>query len=736
MVYIECMGRSLIVSNRLPVSVTKRANELRFQPSVGGLATGLASFRESHQSQWIGWPGIATDKISQQEKREISNKFKKQNCPSVFLSAMDIRNFYYGFCNKTIWPLFHYFPLYTAYEDQCWQAYKNVNNAFCEMVIKIAKPDDYIWIHDYQLMLLPQLVRRKLPNAQIGFFLHIPFPSFELFRLLPWRKEILKGLLGADLIGFHTYDYVRHFLNSTARIIRTEHSMGALAVDDRIVKADAFPMGIDYDRYSTAVEDPTVKKRLSIIRKKVGDRKIIISIDRLDYTKGIIQRLEAFDLFLSQNPEYKEKVTLILVAVPSRTGVEDYAELRRQLEGLVGRINGEHGALGWVPVWYLYRFLPFERIAALYNAADVALVTPLRDGMNLIAKEFVATKTDGKGVLILSEMAGAASELGEAIAVNAHNKQEIIDAIKKALEMSVEEQAERNRLMQSRLCRYTVTRWANDFLEALSDVKKTQAELSVRKLAQPIKERLVSEYEKSSKRLFLLDYDGTLVGFADRPEQAGPDEKLSFLLQSLVKDARNEVVIVSGRDKDTLSSWLSNAEASLIAEHGAWIKTKDKDWEVIEPLRNDWKDTIRPILELYADRTPGSSVEEKDFSLVWHYRKADSELASLRIQELRDAVLNLTENLDIGVFEGSKILEVKNIGISKGHAVERWLAKGKWDFILAAGDDYTDEDMFSILPESAYSIKVGYGISKARFNLDSVNELRGLLEELIEKQNN
>jgi len=730
------MGRSLIVSNRLPVSVTKRANELRFQPSVGGLATGLASFRESHQSQWIGWPGIATDKISQQEKREISNKFKKQNCHSVFLSAMDIRNFYYGFCNKTIWPLFHYFPLYTAYEDQCWQAYKNVNNAFCEMVIKIAKPDDYIWIHDYQLMLLPQLVRRKLPNAQIGFFLHIPFPSFELFRLLPWRKEILKGLLGADLIGFHTYDYVRHFLNSTARIIRTEHSMGALAVDDRIVKADAFPMGIDYDRYSTAVEDPTVKKRLSIIRKKVGDRKIIISIDRLDYTKGIIQRLEAFDLFLSQNPEYKEKVTLILVAVPSRTGVEDYAELRRQLEGLVGRINGEHGALGWVPVWYLYRFLPFERIAALYNAADVALVTPLRDGMNLIAKEFVATKTDGKGVLILSEMAGAASELGEAIAVNAHNKQEIIDAIKKALEMSVEEQAERNRLMQSRLCRYTVTRWANDFLEALSDVKKTQAELSVRKLAQPIKERLVSEYEKSSKRLFLLDYDGTLVGFADRPEQAGPDEKLSFLLQSLVKDARNEVVIVSGRDKDTLSSWLSNAEASLIAEHGAWIKTKDKDWEVIEPLRNDWKDTIRPILELYADRTPGSSVEEKDFSLVWHYRKADSELASLRIQELRDAVLNLTENLDIGVFEGSKILEVKNIGISKGHAVERWLAKGKWDFILAAGDDYTDEDMFSILPESAYSIKVGYGISKARFNLDSVNELRGLLEELIEKQNN
>jgi len=730
------MGRLLIISNRLPVSVTKRASKLNFQPSVGGLATGLDSFRDSHQSQWIGWPGIAKDKISGEQKKQIVKSMKEHNCHSVFLSAKDVRNFYHGFCNKTIWPLFHYFPLYTAYEEQYWQDYRNVNKAFCEMVIKIAKPGDYIWVHDYQLMLLPQLVREKQPNAQIGFFLHIPFPSFELFRLLPWRKEILKGLLGADLIGFHTYDYVRHFLSSTARIVGTEHSMGALAIGDRIVKTDAFPMGIDYDRYSTAVEDPTVKKRLSTIRKKVGDRKIIISIDRLDYTKGIIQRIEAFDLFLAQNPEYKEKVTLILVAVPSRTHVEDYAELRRQIEGLVGRINGEHGVLGWVPVWYLYRFLPFERIAALYNAADVALVTPLRDGMNLIAKEFVATKTDGKGVLILSEMAGAASELGEAIAVNAHNKQEIIDAIKEALEMSVEEQAERNRLMQSRLCRYTVTRWANDFLEALSDVKKIQVELTARRLSQPIRERLVAEYEKSSKRLFLLDYDGTLVGFADRPEKAGPDEKLWSLLQSLALELRNEVVIISGRDKETLSFWLGNTETSLIAEHGAWIKAKDSDWQVIEPLRNDWKDTIRPILELYADRTPASSVEEKDFSLVWHYRKADSELASLRLKELRDAVLNLTENLDVGVFEGSKILEVKNIGISKGGAAERWLAKGKWDFILAAGDDYTDENMFSILPEAAYSIKVGYGISKARFNLDSEYELRLLLEELIKKQKN
>jgi trehalose 6-phosphate synthase/phosphatase len=725
------MSRLLIVSNRLPVSVTKRVGELRFQPSVGGLATGLSSLSGSYQSQWIGWPGIATEKISGPQKEQIVEGLVEHNCSPVFLNTKSIRDFYHGFCNKTLWPLFHYFPLYTVYEERYWQAYKSVNKAFCDAIVKVAKPKDHIWVHDYQLMLLPQLLREKLPGSQIGFFLHIPFPSFELFRLLPWRKEILKGLLGADLVGFHTYDYVRHFLSSTARIAGTEHSMGSLAVDDRVVRVDAFPMGIDYDKYSNAVNEPGIKKRVSSIRKEVGERKIIVSIDRLDYTKGIIQRLEAFDLFLTQNPEYNGKVTLILVAVPSRIGVEDYMELRKKLEALVGRINGEHGALGWVPVWYLYRFLPFERIVALYNAADVALVTPLRDGMNLIAKEFVAAKTDGKGVLILSEMAGAASELGEAVTVNAHNKQSIIDAIKEALEMPVESQIERNRLMQERLSRYTVARWAHDFMETLHSVEKMQEDLSVRRLTEPIRKKLISEYKSGSRRLIFLDYDGTLVNFADRPEKAGPDEKLLATLHDLAGDPKNELVIVSGREKATLNRWLGHIRCALVADHGAWIKEKDGDWNMIEPMRNDWKETIRPVLEIYTDRTPGSGIEEKDFSLVWHYRRADSALASLRIQELKDAVLNLTENLNLGVFEGNKILEVKNIGVNKGHAAELWLVKDEWDFILAAGDDYTDEDMFSVLPETAFSIKIGRGISKARFSLDSVFELKSLLEKLI-----
>jgi len=664
------------------------------------------------------------------DRKQIVEHLAEQNCKPVFLSTRHVRDYYHGFCNKTIWPLFHYFPLNTVYEPRYWEPYKQANQTFCDVAADCAGSEDFIWIHDYQLMLLPNMLRERIPGAKIGFFLHIPFPSFELFRLLPWREELLEGILGADLIGFHTYDYVRHFLSCMTRIKGLEHAMGSLTVGDRLVKVDAFPLGIDYERYSGAVDSPEVKEAVEDIRKKIGDRRIIISIDRLDYTKGIKQRIEAFDLFLLQNPEYNEKVTLIVLAVPSRTGVQQYAELRRELESLVGRINGEHGTIGWVPIWYLYRAVPFERLVALYSVADVALVTPLRDGMNLIAKEYVATKVDGKGVLILSEMAGAASELGEAITVNANNKAAIIAAIKEALEMPTEGQIERNALMQERLRRYNVTRWANDFVEMLGEIKETQNRLAVRRLGHSARKNLIDSYRTASSRLLLLDYDGTLVGFAGRPEKAGPDRELLNLLRILVLTEGNEIVIISGRDRSTLDRWLGDIGAALIAEHGAWIRPKGGCWHTQEHFRNEWKETIRPILEMYTDRTPGSSLEEKDFSLVWHFRRSDPELAYTRMHELRHAVLELTANMDIGVFEGSKILEIKHSIINKGHAAQIWLEGSRWDFVLAAGDDYTDEDLFTVLPDDAFSVRIGYGISKARFNLDSVLELRILLEEL------
>ncbi len=724
------MNRLLVIANRLPFSIAKKAGEICFNPSPGGLATGLSSLPESFERLWLGWPGLTNEKLTIEDRGHIKDKLAAKNCVPIFLSKKQVERYYLGFCNKTIWPLFHYFSVRTVYEERFWKTYKQVNQMFCTEVMNIVRPGDYIWIHDYQLMLLPRLLREKLPELEIGFFLHIPWPSFELFRLLPWREEILDGLLGADLIGFHTYDYVRHFLSSVSRIKGLEHTLGKVKVGSRAVKMDAFPMGIDYERYSQAIKNPVVQKELEKILQKVGKRKIIISVDRLDYTKGIIQRLEAFDLFLSKNPEYKGKVTLIMVAVPSRTGVEDYKALRERLEQLVGRVNGEHGAIGYMPVWYLYRFMPFTKLMALYNAADVALVTPLRDGMNLIAKEYIATKTDGRGVLILSEMTGAASELGEALIVNANNKAAILQAIKEALEMPLFEQMERNKLMQKRLRRYDVLRWSSDFINALCDIKNDQRKLGVRKLSEATRHKLVCDYVKSHKRLFLLDYDGTLVGFRGKPAQAGPDDEIVTMLKSLSSNRKNCVVIISGRDKATLEQWFGGLDTGLVAEHGAWVKQKGLDWQCSGAFRNDWKDNVRPILELYTDRTPGSSIEEKDFSLVWHYRRADPELAWVRGQELRGALLNLTANLDVGVFEGSKIFEIKNLGVNKGQAAKFWLEKPKWDFLLAAGDDYTDEEMFVALPDGVYSIKVGLSISKARFNVDTLDEIRSLLKEL------
>jgi trehalose 6-phosphate synthase/phosphatase len=722
--------RLLMISNRLPVSVSKRERSLRYHASAGGVATGLSSFYKSYSSLWIGWPGITLDVIDDQEKARIRKRLSAQQCSPVFLSKPDIDNYYYGFCNRTIWPLFHHFPLYTSYDKSSWEAYRKVNEIFCDAVVEAAEPGDVIWVHDFQLMLLPGLLRERMPYASIGFFLHIPFPSFEVFRLLPWRKEILKGLLGADLVGFHTNDYLLHFLDSVYRLLGYEHAFNQINVGNRVAKVDIFPMGIDYKRFAGAIEDPEVQKAIDKVKKKLGEQKVILSIDRLDYTKGIPQRLEAFDLFLERNPQYKEKVCFILVAVPSRTKLEHYTQIKHRIDELVGQINGKHGNIGWMPIWYLYRFQPFNSLVALYNLAHAALVTPMRDGMNLIAKEFIATRNDGRGVLILSEMAGASKELGEAIIVNPNNQEEIAEAIKQALTMPEDEQVQSNRIMQKRLKRYNVLRWGTDFVETLASVKETQAELAVKKLTKETQKKLIAGYRQCDNSIIMLDYDGTLVPFAEKPQKAKPDQELLDMLDSLRKEEENEVVLVSGRDKGTLDKWFGDRGLNLIAEHGVWIKDRGTDWQTIEPLRDDWKEQMRPILEWYEDRTPGSFIEEKGFSLVWHYRKADPGLASLRARELKDELLQLTANLNLGILEGSKVIEIKSVGIDKGRAALHWLSQKKWDFILAIGDDWTDEDLFAVLPESAYSIKVGVSPSKAKFNLGSVQEVRALIHRL------
>jgi len=724
------MPRLLIVSNRLPLSVEKRRGRLRFEASIGGLATALGAFYKSHPSIWIGWPGIELEKIKGEEK-DVETRLLSESCQPVFLSEQDVEDYYHGFCNKTIWPLFHYFPEYTVYSQDFWQAYKRVNEVFASAVAEVAEDGDIIWVHDYQLMLLPELIRDRLSKATIGFFLHIPFPSFEVFRLLPWRQQILNGLLKADLIGFHTHDYVWHFLDSVHNLMGYEAAMGQITTADRIVKADIFPMGIDYKHYSRAAKDSKVQTEVSKFRARLGNCKIILSIDRLDYTKGIPKRLEGFSLFLEKHPEHREKLILVLVVVPSRTKVEHYAQLKKQVDELVGAINGKYGSIGWTPIWYLYRSLPFNSLIALYNMSDIGLVTPLRDGMNLIAKEYIATKTKGKGVLILSETAGAARELGEAIIINVNNPEEIAQALTEGLAMPKKEQIERNRIMQKRLRNYNVQRWAGEFIDRLLHTRRLQDEIEARGLIDEARSEFVSDFQKSQRRLLLLDYDGTLVPFAGTPEKAKPSGEVVRLLKKLAKDPKNEVVLISGRDKYTLKKWFGRLKIGLVAEHGAWTKEKGKGWEMIEALINDWKDEVRPALELCVDRTPGSFIEEKGFSLAWHYRKANPRLGALRARELTNDLLNLTANLNLQVLEGSRVVEVKSASVNKGRAALQWLSREDWDFILAIGDDLTDEDVFKVLPATAWSIKVRFSASAAKFNLGSPSEVSSLLKELV-----
>ncbi len=726
------MKQLLIVSNRLPVTVKKADNgKLIYKGSVGGLATGLGSFYQSYNSLWLVWQRISPEHLTDIQKFDLGRTLmSKYDSYPVMLSENDVDNYYYGFCNKTIWPLFHCFNQYVIYKKELWDHYKRVNEIFRDAILNIAQPEDIIWIHDYQLMLLPQLIRKKLPDASIGFFSHIPFPPLEVFHLLPWRDEILKGLLASELIGFHTYGYAYNFLDSVRRLIGYDHSLGQINTGEGIVKVDAFPMGINYERFEKAPTEPKIIKEAKEIRKNIGDRKIVISIDRLDYTKGIAQRLQAFNLFLKMYPKYKEKVTLILLAVPSRTRLRRYQELKREVDELISQINGEHGTIGWTPISYLYRALPFEKLAALYDVSDVALITPLKDGMNLIAKEFLATKRNGKGVLILSEMAGASDELGEAITVNPNNCLEVAEALKTALSMPKREQEKSTRAMQKRLKRYNIGRWAEDFLDSLKGVKEFERHLTARTLTKTMREKIIKHYKKSEKRLILLDYDGTLVSFENEPEDARPDKELKDIIKRITSDSKNEVVIISGRDAGTLNECFDGLGVSLVGEHGALFKEKDEAWNTIEPISNKWKEKVRPIIKLYVDRTPGSLLEEKEFSIVWHYRKVEPELASIRAGQLKDSLIRLTANLDIGTMEGNQVIEVKNAGIDKSRPTQKWLAKEDWDFILAIGDDRTDEDTFSALPDDAYSIKVGWGPSESKFNIGTVKDVRKLLQRL------
>lgn len=729
------MSKIIFVSNRLPVTVKKQETGLIYNESIGGLATGLKSYHQQGSSLWAGWPGIASDELVEEDRQTIGKELrKKYKCLPVFLSEREINQYYHGFCNETIWPLFHYFTGHTQYSQETWEAYKRVNEKFFEALLPVMEEQDTIWIHDYQLMLLPQMIREKYPEAKIGFFLHIPFPSFEIFRLLIWREEILQGLLGANLIGFHTYDYVRHFASSVRRILGIEHNLYKLNCETHTVRIDAFPMGIDYD-YFNKHRTEQVSEELEAFIESTREIRNIVSIDRLDYTKGIPDRIRAFKQFLEDYPQYHERVRLNLIVAPSRVEVETYDRLKREIETLVSEVNGRFGTANWMPVWFFFRPFSQEDLIAFYRHSDVLLVTPLRDGMNLVAKEYIAARHDFKGMLVMSETAGAASELGEAVIVNANDNGAIARGIKTALDMPEAEIMERNRRMHLRISRYHVRFWADEFIHAISSAE--QDAKSGKPLLQLTGDSPLEEaYQSAEHRLLFLDYDGTLVGFKATPDQAKPDEELKRLLDEISKDTANKVVIITGRDRHIIEKWLGDLNVYIIASHGLWFRKPGESWVKTINVDDAWKEPIRHILEMYTDRMPGSLIEEKDYSLAWHYRQCEPDTIAQKRDELREALISITQSMSLGVLEGNKVLEVKDARVNKGHGVHLLTRNDHYDFILGVGDDHTDEDLFAALPKDAYSIKIGSGNTHAAYRLKSHKEMRVLLRKMVEYSKN
>jgi trehalose 6-phosphate synthase/phosphatase len=495
-------------------------------------------------------------------------------------------------------------------------------------------------------------------------------------------------------------------------------------------------MGIDAESFRQLAEDPAVQKEAKSLRGD-GRVKLLVGVDRLDYTKGIPRRLLSYERMLQSHPDLRERVRLVQVAVPSRTGVEAYQDFRSLVDGLVGRINGDFATPNWVPVHYIFRGLSERELVALYRAADVMLVTPLRDGMNLVAKEFVASRTDGDGVLILSEFAGASWELPEAVQVNPYDVEGTAESCYRALMMSPEERQSRLRPLRARVETYDVHRWAASFLEQLEGT--TRRPTGPRRVPggiQAARQALAARLQETENLLLLLDYDGTLVPYTATPELARPDPTLLELLGTLAARPNTEVHVVSGRARETLEHWLGALPIGLHAEHGFWSRANSRDeWTPTGEVGGSWREPALAILRDITARTPGSLVEVKAVALAWHYRMADQEAGERRANELRLHLTQLLSNQPVEILAGHKVIEIRPYGVHKGRIVpplspERMAATT----ILAIGDDRTDEDLFSALPSEAITIRVGPGSTEARFRIDGVPAVRALLHSLVEAE--
>ncbi len=716
----------IIVSNRLPVTVGETVTK-----SSGGLVAALEGLSsEQFEMKWIGWPGSV---VEDEREEEVARLLRDEHgCIPIFLSEEEAAGHYEGFSNSSLWPILHYMPNLMRYDPAWWEQYREVNRRFVEQVLKLARPGDLVWVHDYQLMLVPTMLNEAMPDLKIGFFLHTPFPSFETFRCHPKRRELIAGMLGADLIGFHTFGYMRHFRSAVLRLLGIESEISRIRMPDgHTATLGVFPIGINAQKFVATLDSAEFKQRLAEMRAADTEKRIVLSVERLDYTKGILHRIEAIERFL-ESLEDRDRIKFIFVSVPSREGIEQYQELRAEVEARIGRINGTYATLKSSPIRFIHGSVDFVDLCALYAHSDVGLVTPLIDGMNLVAKEYVACQGENAGVLILSEFAGAAGELFNAIIVNPYDAQGVAEALREALALSPEERAERNQPMRNRVLKYDARHWARSFINQLTSARDETSAADGGDLKQ-LGETLRGALAAQRPIAVFLDYDGTLREIEREPKAAKPNRAVRELLDALRDRPNLDVALISGRTSNDLETWLGSYPFALVAEHGAALRRAgERKWERLDAGVNyGWKEEMLNILRLYEQSTPGSFVEEKGTSLVWHYRNTDPEFGAWKAHQLAAELRSMMANEPVEIRHGRKIIEASAATISKRAAVRHLLEEHRYDLVLCAGDDQTDESMFEIDMAEMISIKVGSGPSRAKYRLPTPEAFRSYLRAVL-----
>ena len=707
----------VIASNRLPLRLSLEDGAVSAAPSAGGLATALASLRSD--ATWVGWPGAV---VPSELEDEVCEKLADERLVPVFLSAEEEEDFYGRVCNDTLWPLFHYFADRLRITPESWQRYVEVNERFADTILEVCGPDTRVWIHDFHLMLVPAMLRRKSPGLSIGFFLHIPFPSSEVYRLLPAREQVLRGLLGADYVSFHGRDYARHFRSSCLRILGLDSQPDSVEVDGRRIGIGVDPIGIDVSGFREVLHDPRTSELLADLEGRYEGRRVVLGVERLDYTKGIPQKLAAFERFLERDPRRARTTSMVQVVVPSRLDSPGYRAQREEIELLVARINGRFGQPGVTPVEYMHRGISKEALVALYRRADVMMVTALRDGMNLVAHEFVLCQSEPglpgrwRGVLLLSEFTGSAHALPGAYLVNPWDVDGVVQHLADGLEMPAPERRSRLETMTRRVELLDSRRWADGFLSRLARFSRRDSVVRPPALDAPLEERLRRRFAGAPGRTVLLDYDGTLRELEAHPDLAQPTPEILALLTDLAALPETDVHVVSGRRRRNLEQWLGKLPIHLCAEHGYMARPPGGKWEALLELDLRWLRPVERLLRRVAADVPGTHVERKACSVAWHYREAEPEYGSWRAHELLNDLAQHLAGAPAEILQGRRVVEVRAQGVNKGVYVRRVFAAGADPdrFVMGLGDDRTDHDLLDALPPGSIAGHVGGLLPSAR----------------------